>query len=165
MNIDVLNDIDYLQEHPNRIDKLMERIVEVLEEVQQEGYELYTVILQKQQECKSKIEETEAQYRASRRDTLTPDSREIRGYNPKGAAASYRDAQEADFYPAELKKQYNSLENRMQKLSHSKETLDNIAQQIVDIRKTTDDITQMSKKWNQIYVTTIRRLIDLNKKP
>ena len=165
MSKDFLVDVDIVQEHPNRINKLIERVIEEIEAVRREGYELYTITMQKQQECNSQMDDLSNQYRESKSESNS-------AYQ-SGAVSSpsalnmkeeqrYRDEQEGDLYSGDLKRQYDNLENRMSRLNRSKDTLDNISEQVVNISKTTEDIKQMSEYWNKIFTVTINGLIDLN---
>lgn len=166
MSKDILVDIDVLKDHPQRINKLFDRIVQELEALRQEGYELYTLTVQKQQECNNDMENLSQQYKESK--TNLDSYSGSYGYLGSPSALNlkqetdYRDLYEGDFYQGDLKQQYNRLDNQMSKLNHSKETLENISQQIINISKTTEDIKQMSEYWNKIYNVTIDGLINLN---
>ena len=163
MSKDVLLEIDILKEHPNRINRIINRIVEEIEALRREGYELYTLTVQKQQECNNEIDALSCEYRECRAD-LYCSYQNNEGCNPDSLINNqqYRDSQEYDFYTNDLKKRYNKLENRLDKLNHNKEVLDDIAQQVVNIKKTSEDIRQKSEQWNKIYTTVINGLIDLN---
>ena len=165
MSKDILVDVDTVQEHPNRINKLIERVIEEIEAVRREGYELYTITMQKQQECNSQMDDLSNQYRESKSESnFVYQSGAISSpgaLNMKDAQ-HYRDEQEGDYYSGDLKRKYDALENRMNRLNRSKDTLDNISEQVVNISKTTEDIKQMSEYWNKIFTVTINGLIDLN---
>lgn len=167
MSKDILVDIDILKDHPKRINKLFNRIVQELEALRQEGYELYTLTVQKQQECNNDMENLSQEYKESK--TNLDSYSGSRGYSESPGVLNlkqetdYRDLYEVDFYQGDLKQKYNKLDNQMSKLNHSKEMLENISQQIIDISKTTEDIKQMSEYWNKIYNVTINGLINLSK--
>lgn len=165
MSKDILVDVDIVQGHPDRINKLIERIIKEIEAVRKEGYELYTITMQKQQECSNQLDDLSNLYRKSESESYfsyqsgtdnVPRALEMK------KEQCYRDAQEEDFYSDDLKKQYNSIESRMSRLNRSKETLDNISDQVVSISKTIEDIKQKSEYWNRIFTVTINGLIDLN---
>lgn len=167
MSKDILIDIDILNAHPQRINKLIERIIQEIEALRQEGYELYTITVQKQHVCNNAMEKLSQQYNENKNSLESYSGVDCRGkekQNPLNSKheARYRDSQEGDFYQDDLKQQYNKLDNQMSKLNHSKETLEDISQQIVNITKTTEDIKQMSEYWNKIYNVTINGLIELN---
>lgn len=163
MSKDVLVDIDIIKGHPKRIDKLIERIIAEIEAVRSEGYELYTLTMQMQQECNKQMENLGNQYRASKFENTyqTNAVDHLSAYNMKNKKL-YQDEQESDFYLGNLKNQYDKLDNRINSLNHSKDILDNISKQVVGISKTIDDIKQMSEYWNKIFTITIDGLIDLN---
>lgn len=167
MSKDILVDIDILKDHPKRINKLFNRIVQELEALRQEGYELYTLTVQKQQECNNDMENLSQEYKESK--TNLDSYSGSHGYSESPGVLNlkqetdYRDLYEVDFYQGDLKQKYNKLDNQMSKLNHSKEILENISQQIIDISKTTEDIKQMSEYWNKIYNVTINGLINLSK--
>ena len=165
MSKDILVDVDTVQEHPNRINKLIDRIVEEIEAVRREGHELYTLTMQAQQECNNHMDDLHNQYREEKSNffnaypnaAMNPNTALKRNENRR-----YQDSQESDFYSDTLKRQYAHLENRMNRLNQSKDTLDSIAEQVVSIRKTADDIKQSSEYWNKIFTVTINGLADLN---
>ena len=167
MSKDVLVNIDIIKEHPNRINKLIDRVVEEIEALRAEGYELYTITMKKQQECNNQMQDISNQYHQEKQEYspagIYYDHRNIEDPLKRRAGQDYRDAQEQDFYDSGLKSQYSQLENRMGRLNQSKETLDNIAQQVSNISKTTDDLRVLCEKWNKIYTVTVNGLIDLNK--
>lgn len=165
MSKDILVDVDIIKDHPNRINELIERVIEEIEAVRREGYELYTLTVKKQQECNSKIEDLSNQYRKTKSEgspiyqNCAVDSV---GDQYKKKDQYYRDEQEEDFYSGDLKRQFDNLDCRMNSLNHSKDSLDDISEQVVNISKTIEDIKQKSEYWNKIFTVVINNLIDLN---
>lgn len=163
MSKDVLIDIESLHSHPDRIKKLIDRVINEIEKVRKEGYELYTLTLQKQEECNSQMDELSQKFREGKSNYFgSSQNSQFESYNEKGLNRNYIDSQEGDMYIGDLKQEYDSINDRLSKLNSSKNTLENIAQQVININKTTDDIKQMSEYWNKIYSTTINALIELN---
>ena len=98
MSKDVLFDIDILKDHPNRINRIMDRIVEEIEALRREGYELYTLTLQKQQECNNEIDAISSEYR-ERRSDLHYSYQDNARCNPDFSTSNqqYRDSQEYQY--------------------------------------------------------------------
>lgn len=153
MSKDVLVDVDILKDHPKRINKLIEKIIEEIEKLRSEGYELYTLTTQKGKNCSEQINVLSNEYRTVNRSEMA-NRNDSKSFN-------FKDSQEQDFYSAEAKKKYEMLENKMQRYTNCKAILDDSAQQVVNIKKTVDDLKQKSEKWNKIYTITIDSLIDL----
>lgn len=159
MGKDILNNVELLQKHPERINKLIDRVIKEIEALRTEGYELYTITVQKQQECCSQMRELNDRYRENKYYSDGIHHSEFSSFNGQ----RYIDSQESDFYSDDLKEKLNHCENRLNKLDSCKERLENIAQQVVSINKTTNDIKQKSEDWNRIYITILNALKDLNK--
>lgn len=153
MSKDVLVDVDILKDHPKRINELIEKIIEEIEKLRSEGYELYTLTIQKGKNCSEQINVLSNEYRTVNRSEMA-NRNDSKNFN-------FKDSQEQDFYSAEAKKKYEMLENKLQRYTNCKTILDDSAQQVVNITKTVDDLKQKSEKWNKIYTITIDSLIDL----
>lgn len=167
MSKDIIMDLQILEEHPKRITALIDQIAFEVEAAHQEGYDLYRLISEQEQHCKEKMQELYQEYRDTKNQAQELYSLPVtqNTYTPKfneRAKLRYKDAQEIDLYTGDLKQKQSALDDCMNELHRSKELLESAAQQIVNIQKTVEDLQQNKEQWNEIYIITLQKLMDLN---
>lgn len=134
MNNEVISDISLFDSHPSNMTKYINDIIKVIEEIRAEGYEMYSVILERKEECE--------QMAAEANDRI----QEVKRYTPEDSNEQMND----------LNNRKRHCENKFNNLDKSQRQLDDIAQQCVQMQKTVEVLKENVQITNRAFVDTMK---------
>ena len=134
MNNEVISDISLFDSHPSNMTKYINDIIKVIEDIRAEGYEMYSVILERKEEC--------AQMAAEANDRI----QEVKRYAPEDSNEQMND----------LNNRKRHCENKFNNLDKSQRQLDDIAQQCVQMQKTVEVLKENVQITNRAFVDTMK---------
>lgn len=134
MNNEVISDISLFDSHPSNMTKYMNDIIKVIEDIRAEGYEMYSVILERKEECE--------QMAAEANDRI----QEVKRYAPEDSNEQMND----------LNNRKRHCENKFNNLDKSQRQLDDIAQQCVQMQKTVKVLKENVQITNRAFVDTMK---------
>lgn len=134
MNNEVISDISLFDSHPSNMTKYINDIIKVIEDIRAEGYEMYSVILERKEECE--------QMAAEANDRI----QEVKRYAPEDSNEQMND----------LNNRKRHCENKFNNLDKSQRQLDDIAQQCVQMQKTVDVLKENVQITNRAFVDTMK---------
>mgnify|MGYP003271428710 FL=1 len=134
MNTEVISDISLFDSHPSNMTKYMNDIIKVIEDIRAEGYEMYSVILERKEECE--------QMAAEANDRI----QEVKRYAPEDSNEQMND----------LNNRKRHCENKFNNLDKSQRQLDDIAQQCVQMQKTVEVLKENVQITNRAFVDTMK---------
>ena len=134
MNNEVISDISLFDSHPSNMTKYINDIIKVIEDIRAEGYEMYSVILERKEECE--------QMAAEANDRI----QEVKRYAPEDSNEQMND----------LNNRKRHCENKFNNLDKSKRQLDDIAQQCVQMQKTVEVLKENVQITNRAFVDTMK---------
>lgn len=134
MNNEVISDISLFDSHPFNMTKYMNDIIKVIEDIRAEGYEMYSVILERKEECE--------QMAAEANDRI----QEVKRYAPEDSNEQMND----------LNNRKRHCENKFNNLDKSQRQLDDIAQQCVQMQKTVEVLKENVQITNRAFVDTMK---------
>ncbi|MEE0129528.1 MAG: hypothetical protein U0I02_07355 [Eubacterium sp.] len=134
MNNEVISDISLFDSHPSNMTKYMNDIIKVIEDIRAEGYEMYSVILERKEECE--------QMAAEANDRI----QEVKRYAPEDSNEQMND----------LNNRKRHCENKFNNLDKSQRQLDDIAQQCVQMQKTVEVLKENVQITNRAFVDTMK---------
>lgn len=134
MNNEVISDISLFDSHPSNMTKYMDDIIKVIEDIRAEGYEMYSVILERKEECE--------QMAAEANDRI----QEVKRYAPEDSNEQMND----------LNNRKRHCENKFNNLDKSQRQLDDIAQQCVQMQKTVEVLKENVQITNRAFVDTMK---------
>ncbi|WP_443723032.1 hypothetical protein [Ruminococcus sp.] len=134
MNNEVISDISLFDSHPSNMTKYINDIIKVIEDIRAEGYEMYSVILERKEECE--------QMAAEANDRI----QEVKRYAPEDSNEQMND----------LNNRKRHCENKFNNLDKSQRQLDDIAQQCVQMQKTVEVLKENVQITNRAFVDTMK---------
>ena len=134
MNNEVISDISLFDSHPSNMTKYINDIIKVIEDIRAEGYEMYSVILERKEECE--------QMAAEANDRI----QEVKRYAPEDSNEQMND----------LNDRKRHCENKFNNLDKSQRQLDDIAQQCVQMQKTVEVLKENVQITNRAFVDTMK---------
>ena len=134
MNNEVISDISLFDSHPSNMTKYINDIIKVIEDIRAEGYEMYSVILERKEECE--------QMAAEANDRI----QEVKRYAPEDSNEQMND----------LNNRKRHCENKFNNLDKSQRQLDDIAQQCVHMQKTVEGLIENVQITNRVFVDTMK---------
>lgn len=134
MNNEVISDIPLFDSHPSNMTKYINDIIKVIEDIRAEGYEMYSVILERKEECE--------QMAAEANDRI----QEVKRYAPEDSNEQMND----------LNNRKRHCENKFNNLDKSQRQLDDIAQQCVQMQKTVEVLKENVQITNRAFVDTMK---------
>ena len=134
MNNEVFSDISLFDSHPSNMTKYINDIIKVIEDIRAEGYEMYSVILERKEECE--------QMAAEANDRI----QEVKRYAPEDSNEQMND----------LNNRKRHCENKFNNLDKSQRQLDDIAQQCVQMQKTVEVLKENVQITNRAFVDTMK---------
>lgn len=134
MNNEVISDISLFDSHPSNMTKYINDIIKVIEDIRAEGYEMYSVILERKEECE--------QMAAEANDRI----QEVKKYAPEDSNEQMND----------LNNRKRHCENKFNNLDKSQRQLDDIAQQCVQMQKTVEVLKENVQITNRAFVDTMK---------
>lgn len=134
MNNEVISDISLFDSHPSNMTKYINDIIKVIEDIRAEGYEMYSVILERKEECE--------QMAAEANDRI----QEAKRYAPEDSNEQMND----------LNNRKRHCENKFNNLDKSQRQLDDIAQQCVQMQKTVEVLKENVQITNRAFVDTMK---------
>lgn len=134
MNNEVISDISLFDSHPSNMTKYINDIIKVIEDIRAEGYEMYSVILERKEECE--------QMAAEANDRI----QEVKRYAPEDSNEQMND----------LNNRKRHCENKFNNLDKSQRQLDDIAQQCVQMQKTVEVLKENVQTTNRAFVDTMK---------
>ena len=134
MNNEVISDISLFDSHPSNMTKYISDIIKVIEDIRAEGYEMYSVILERKEECE--------QMAAEANDRI----QEVKRYAPEDSNEQMND----------LNNRKRHCENKFNNLDKSQRQLDDIAQQCVQMQKTVEVLKENVQITNRAFVDTMK---------
>ena len=134
MNNEVISDISLFDSHPSNMTKYINDIIKVIEDIRAEGYEMYSVILERKEECE--------QMAAEANDRI----QEVKRYAPDDSNEQMND----------LNNRKRHCENKFNNLDKSQRQLDDIAQQCVQMQKTVEVLKENVQITNRAFVDTMK---------
>ena len=134
MNNEVISDISLFDSHPSNMTKYMNDIIKVIEDIRAEGYEMYSVILERKEECE--------QMAAEANDRI----QEVKRYAPEDSNEQMND----------LNNRKRHCENKFNNLDKSQRQLDDIAQQCVQMQKTVEVLKENVQITNRAFVDIMK---------
>ena len=134
MNNEVISDISLFDSHPSNMTKYINDIIKVIEDIRAEGYEMYSVILERKEECE--------QMAAEANDRI----QEVKRYAPEDSNEQMND----------LNNRKRHCENKFNNLDKSQRQLDDIAQQCVQMQKTVEVLKEKVQITNRAFVDTMK---------
>ena len=134
MNNEVISDISLFDSHPSNMTKYINDIIKVIEDIRAEGYEMYSVILERKEECE--------QMAAEANDRI----QEVKRYAPEDSNEQMND----------LNNRKRHCENKFNNLDKSQWQLDDIAQQCVQMHKTVEVLKENVQITNRAFVDTMK---------
>ena len=134
MNNEVISDISLFDSHPSNMTKYINDIIKVIEDIRAEGYEMYSVILERKEECE--------QMAAEANDRI----QEVKRYAPEDSNEQMND----------LNNRKRHCENKFNNLDKSQRQLDDIAQQCVRMQKTVEVLKENVQITNRAFVDTMK---------
>ena len=134
MNNEVISDISLFDSHPSNMTKYINDIIKVIEDIRAEGYEMYSVILERKEECE--------QMAAEANDRI----QEVKRYAPEDSNEQMND----------LNNRKRHCENKFNNLDKSQRQLDDIAQQCVQMQKTVEVHKENVQITNRAFVDTMK---------
>lgn len=134
MNNEVISDILLFDSHPSNMTKYINDIIKVIEDIRAEGYEMYSVILERKEECE--------QMAAEANDRI----QEVKRYAPEDSNEQMND----------LNNRKRHCENKFNNLDKSQRQLDDIAQQCVQMQKTVEVLKENVQITNRAFVDTMK---------
>lgn len=134
MNNEVISDISLFDSHPSNMTKYINDIIKVIEDIRAEGYEMYSVILERKEECE--------QMAAEANDRI----QEVKRYAPEDSNEQMND----------LNNRKKHCENKFNNLDKSQRQLDDIAQQCVQMQKTVEVLKENVQITNRAFVDTMK---------
>ncbi|MFQ9064798.1 MAG: hypothetical protein ACLR5R_06670 [Eubacterium sp.] len=134
MNNEVISDISLFDSHPSNMTKYINDIIKVIEDIRAEGYEMYSVILERKEECE--------QMAAEANDRI----QEVKRYTPEDSNEQMND----------LNNRKRHCENKFNNLDKSQRQLDDIAQQCVQMQKTVEVLKENVQITNRAFVDTMK---------
>ena len=120
--------------HPSNMTKYINDIIKVIEDIRAEGYEMYSVILERKEECE--------QMAAEANDRI----QEVKRYAPEDSNEQMND----------LNNRKRHCENKFNNLDKSQRQLDDIAQQCVQMQKTVEVLKENVQITNRAFVDTMK---------
>ena len=144
MNNEVISDISLFDSHPSNMTKYINDIIKVIEDIRAEGYEMYSVILERKEECE--------QMAAEANDRI----QEVKRYAPEDSNEQMNDLNNRKRH---CENKFNNLDKRVlfslvQRLSQRQ--LDDIAQQCVQMQKTVEVLKENVQITNRAFVDTMK---------
>ena len=127
MNNEVISDISLFDSHPSNMTKYINDIIKVIEDIRAEGYEMYSVILERKEECEQM-------------------AAEVKRYAPEDSNEQMND----------LNNRKRHCENKFNNLDKSQRQLDDIAQQCVQMQKTVEVLKENVQITNRAFVDTMK---------
>lgn len=134
MNNEVISDISLFDSHPSNMTKYINDIIKVIEDIRAEGYEMYSVILERKEECE--------QMAAEANDRI----QEVKRYAPEDSNEQMND----------LNNRKRHCENKFNNLDKSQRQLDDIAQQCAQMQKTVEVLKENVQITNRAFVDTMK---------
>lgn len=134
MNNEVISDISLFDSHPSNMTKYINDIIKVIEDIRAEGYEMYSVILERKEECE--------QMAAEANDRI----QEVKRYAPEDSNEQMND----------LNNRKRHCENKFNNLDKSQRQLDDIAQQCVQMQKIVEVLKENVQITNRAFVDTMK---------
>lgn len=134
MNNEVISDISLFDSHPSNMTKYINDIIKVIEDIRAEGYEMYSVILERKEECE--------QMAAEANDRI----QEVKRYAPEDSNEQMND----------LNNRKRHCENKFNNLDKSQRQLDDIAQQCVQMQKTVEVLKENVQITNRAFADTMK---------
>lgn len=134
MNNEIISDISLFDSHPSNMTKYINDIIKVIEDIRAEGYEMYSVILERKEECE--------QMAAEANDRI----QEVKRYAPEDSNEQMND----------LNNRKRHCENKFNNLYKSQRQLDDIAQQCVQMQKTVEVLKENVQITNRAFVDTMK---------
>lgn len=134
MSNDVISDISLFHSHTSNMIKYIDNIIKVIDDVRTEGYEMYSVVMEKKAECQQKTNETN--YRIQEVNRFAP--------------------QDSDTQLYDLNILIKQYENRYNDLDNSQKQLDNIAQECTQMRKTVEVLNENVQRTNKVFNDTMK---------
>lgn len=134
MNNEVISDISLFDSHSSNMTKYINDIIKVIEDIRAEGYEMYSVILERKEECE--------QMAAEANDRI----QEVKRYAPEDSNEQMND----------LNNRKRHCENKFNNLDKSQRQLDDIAQQCVQMQKTVEVLKENVQITNRAFVDTMK---------
>lgn len=134
MNNEVISDISLFDSHPSNMTKYINDIIKVIEDIRAEGYEMYSVILERKEECE--------QMAAEANDRI----QEVKRYAPEDSNEQMND----------LNNRKRHCENKFNNLDKNQRQLDDIAQQCVQMQKTVEVLKENVQITNRAFVDTMK---------
>lgn len=134
MNNEVISDISLFDSHHSNMTKYINDIIKVIEDIRAEGYEMYSVILERKEECE--------QMAAEANDRI----QEVKRYAPEDSNEQMND----------LNNRKRHCENKFNNLDKSQRQLDDIAQQCVQMQKTVEVLKENVQITNRAFVDTMK---------
>lgn len=134
MNNEVISDISLFDSHPSNMTKYINDIIKVIEDIRAEGYEMYSVILERKEECE--------QMAAEANDRI----QEVKRYASEDSNEQMND----------LNNRKRHCENKFNNLDKSQRQLDDIAQQCVQMQKTVEVLKENVQITNRAFVDTMK---------
>lgn len=134
MNNEVISDISLFDSHPSNMTKYINDIIKVIEDIRAEGYEMYSVILERKEECE--------QMAAEANDRI----QEVKRYAPEDSNEQMND----------LNNRKRHCENKFNNLDKSQRQLDDIAQQCVQMQKAVEVLKENVQITNRAFVDTMK---------
>ena len=134
MNNEVISDISLFDSHPSNMTKYINDIIKVIEDIRAEGYEMYSVILERKEECE--------QMAAEANDRI----QEVKRYAPEDSNEQMND----------LNNRKRHCENKFNNLDKSQRHSDDISQQCVQIQKTVEVLKENVQITNRAFVDTMK---------
>ena len=134
MNNEFISDISLFDSHPSNMTKYINDIIKVIEDIRAEGYEMYSVILERKEECE--------QMAAEANDRI----QEVKRYAPEDSNEQMND----------LNNRKRHCENKFNNLDKSQRQLDDIAQQCVQMQKTVEVLKENVQITNRAFVDTMK---------
>lgn len=134
MNNEVISDISLFDSHPSNMTKYINDIIKVIENIRAEGYEMYSVILERKEECEQMAAEANNRIQ------------EVKRYAPEDSNEQMND----------LNNRKRHCENKFNNLDKSQRQLDDIAQQCVQMQKTVEVLKENVQITNRAFVDTMK---------
>lgn len=134
MNNEVISDISLFDSHPSNMTKYINDIIKVIEDIRAEGYEMYSVILERKEECEQMAAEANNRIQ------------EVKRYAPEDSNEQMND----------LNNRKRHCENKFNNLDKSQRKLDDIAQQCVQMQKTVEVLKENVQITNRAFVDTMK---------
>lgn len=139
MSNEIIKDFNVLHSHPANMLNHINEIVKVLNDVQLEGYELYNVVEKEKKDCEANM--NEARYELAEAQSCNGSS-----------------ADEALHREAMAKKKITSYQAKMLEMQKNQRLLNNISQQCVRLKKTSDKLLEDIGQTNSAFKSAIKFL-------